>query len=138
MKANNIFIIIYHLTFTLLTVLCVAQFDRSTSYEMLSYAIWGNVLYIILGSIAWFYINKVVQKIWNINYRILVRFLFGLFFLYLLVFAAGGGSLLIVNLFEFNKDHDRFWISLAAHIIYVCSFTLASLSFKIKKLNNQS
>jgi hypothetical protein len=138
MKANKIFIIIYHLTFTLLTVLCVAQFDRSTSYEMLSYAIWGNVLYIILGSIAWHYINKLVQRIWDMNYRILARFLLGLFFLYLLLFAAGGGSLLIVNLFKFNKDHDIFWISFAAHIIYVCSFSFASLSFKIKKLNNQS
>src|ERR1700733_9518325 len=128
MKKRTKFILLYFLCFFTLSVLSVHFFDTSTSYEMLSYVIWGNVIYILVGFYIWVIIDKIAEKSTGGSPRFLIRFGLGLAFLYALGLLAGGNFILL-SLIRFDTESGAFWVSLSIHCIYLISFAIASICF---------
>jgi hypothetical protein len=131
MKKQIVFIVIYHLIFILLTIGAVIKFDSSKTTELLSYAVWGNFLYIIFGIVTWIIVENILKKINNLKHKLIAKFILGLVFLYVFMFFAGGGQILLISLIAFNKNQDSSWISLMAHIIYIISFLIASCILRL-------
>jgi hypothetical protein len=130
MRKQTRFILTYNFCFIVLAVLSVIVFDNSPASgknEMVGFVLWGCVFYALIAYISWGVIDRLTSKIVNTKLWLIVRFFSGLLILHLLSFLGGG--FLLMSLVTGNPRYGNFNISLGIHIIYIISFSIASIGY---------
>jgi len=132
MNPKALFILVYFSCFSLLSFITEKILDTDNqSYEMVSYLIWGIILYILIGIPLWMYTIKFSEKFKNSS-RFWFCFMGGLFVLYIIMFI-GSQSIPLISIITFSSRFGDLAISWALHIIYTVSFLIAYLSYRRNK-----
>ncbi len=121
------FLISFYSAFIVISSIIVL-FDGSM--EMFAYLLWFHLANILVGSVGWLLINKLINP--SSVSQIVFRFFAGLLVLNLLVFFLFN-KIPTLTLIGLGKKYDNFWVSFSLHTVFLVSFLIASTS-SIRKL----
>ncbi|MET3982005.1 hypothetical protein ABIB62_004623 [Mucilaginibacter sp. UYP25] len=121
-----LFIAIFFIIVAAITIIPVLLFKNSQSMENLTYAIYGTLYYVGIGSVSWVLIFFFIPI--SMKYALFIRFLMGLFVLNILVFFAEG-FLPSFDLLEFNFQGPTYFESLNIHFFYLIAFLSGCLAY---------
>ena len=89
MKNKVRFMLVYCLCFAAMSIVSVHFFDNSPTSEILSFVIYADIFYLLIGAVGWILIDIIVKNINKDIYRFFARFFLGLIVLNFFALFAG-------------------------------------------------
>lgn len=113
---TGLFQLTYLICFFLFAVLGVMIFDDSSTFEMMSFTLWGCIIYIPISLLGCLVINNLSSKIVNPKSRLSIKALLSFFYLNTIFYIFCGG-------------HFASEILLSVNAVHLISFAIASAVF---------